>query len=100
MTCPNCGFASERVFNRCTGCGLPVPSGVAVVRRDPAAVTSGVRWGVLVATILLPPIGIALGIHYSLDPRAPQQELGRTWLATGVVFAVAYALLIATLKAA
>ena len=82
------------MFTRCLRCGTRVPSGVAVVRRDPAAVTSGMCVGVLVATVLLPPIGIALGAHYVLDPRTPQQELGRTWLATGVVLAVAYALLI------
>lgn len=94
MTCPNCGYASEQVFHFCAGCGVAVASGVAVVGRDPAALSPARRWGVLAATFVLPLIGVAMGVHYVVDARAEQRAAGQLWLVTGLALTLVYAALI------
>jgi hypothetical protein len=95
MTCPNCGFESSHVFYFCSGCGVAVASGVAVV--DPAAISNAKRWGVFAATLLLPLIGVAMGTLYIVDARDEQRALGRLWLIAGVALTLVYAALLAWL---
>jgi hypothetical protein len=95
MTCPNCGWESESVFAFCRGCGMAVPSGVAVLGRDPAAISTLLRWGVLAATVAVPLVGVIMGAIYLVDARVQQKALGQIWFVVGAVLTLVYALLVA-----
>ena len=83
--CPRCGFEAGGTFNFCSSCGRNVPSGVAVTRDDGVVGSRALRWTVFVATLVMPVVGIVMGVRYVADPRLLQRALGRWWLALGVV---------------
>jgi hypothetical protein len=85
------------VFHFCSGCGERVASGVAVVARDPAAISNTIRWGIFAATAILPVVGVAMGAMYVVDARVEQKRLGVQWLVAGIAFTLVYAALLAWL---
>jgi hypothetical protein len=84
MLCPNCGFDGGRIFNFCSSCGRKVASGVAVTSDDGVVGSRALRWIVFVSTLVVPVVGIVMGVRYVADPRLPQRALGRWWLALGI----------------
>jgi|SwirhisoilCB2_FD_contig_41_9720529_length_585_multi_6_in_0_out_0_2 hypothetical protein len=94
MGCPGCGIDGRRMFDFCSSCGRKVPSGVAVTREDGVVGSRALRWTVFLATLLVPVVGLVMGLRYVADPRLPQRALGRWWLGLGGVVgaldAVAY----------
>lgn len=100
MYCPECSAENTQDARFCGECGnslAPAPQPVRavpdpVVRVDDAvplgaqSVSPGLRWGVLAATLLVPFIGVGMGLYYMTqsDASADKKAVGQQWLWVGL----------------
>jgi hypothetical protein len=102
-TCARCGFDNPADAAFCGQCGselkpaapappvmapppsLQVPAPVPqAAPAAPQAVTSGLKVGILVATVFIPLLGLIMGAIYMADPLAEKKAVGRLWLLVGI----------------
>ena len=51
-------------------------------------VTNGLKFGVLIASLIIPVIGIILGIYFMNNSNLNKKAVGKSWLITGIIMAV------------
>lgn len=102
MFCPKCGQTNPSEAKFCGKCG----AAMALADTQPPADTSGskpattapavnpaLKNGILVGSVLVPILGIIMGIIYLLDANAEKKAVGRLWLMVGGIAALVWIIL-------
>lgn len=111
MFCPHCGNENEADVRFCGHCGRPIgeparPSG-SVAQHDPVesvrvvapgeavdVVSPALKWGVLAASVLMPLIGIAMGLFYWIRAESDDKvAVGKVWFFGALAIGVLYGLI-------
>jgi hypothetical protein len=79
--CPECGYSLGKV-----GPAGPGPAGPA------QAVSGALNIGIIAGSVILPLLGIVMGIIYLRDSNPDKQKAGKTWLWVGIGAAVFWVL--------
>lgn len=92
MFCSKCGkqIPDDSVF--CPECGQslsqaapsPSPGATPSAPAPSVEVSPGLNIGIIVGSILIPLIGIVMGLIYMKDPDAAKQKAGKIWLWVGI----------------
>ncbi len=100
MVCPKCGHANPDVAQFCGKCGtgLPKAGGAGSRPSDPSppgsgtapAVSQEMKVGIIIGTLLIPLLGIILGIIFMADTNPQKKAVGRLWLLVGIGAVVLY----------
>jgi uncharacterized membrane protein YvbJ len=102
MYCPKCGQQNSDDARFCGKCGAtmsappPPPAAPAHVHAHsgaPAAasphatgvVSQGMRTGMIICSIVLPIVGIIVGVLFMLDANPEKKTAGKLWLIIGIV---------------
>jgi uncharacterized membrane protein YvbJ len=96
MFCPQCGTDNPNGARFCGSCGASLPHAARPAQPgDPQheGVSQGLKIGVAVASLIIPLIGIILGIIYMLDSNPQKNAAGRLWLLVGGGVVVFYCFL-------
>ncbi len=107
MFCPECGSENPDDARFCGACGKTLndaqqpapdsPEPVAqIVDLDSTqpAVSAGLKWGILAASLLVPLIGVIMGIFYMLKgENEDKKSVGRLWLFASIGIGFFYFLL-------
>lgn len=106
MFCPNCGDANPDEAKFCGKCGRPMPAaaaaeppkanptsrafapvGAATQQTTPHGVSDGLKWGVAIGSVLIPIIGLVMGIIYLNDANPEKKAVAKVWfIAAGIGF--------------
>ena len=90
MRCPNCGQENPAEAKFCGKCAtklapadMPTYSTPAV---SPAAgeVSHGMKVGIIIGSIVIPLLGIIMGLIFMNDPSPAKKAVGKTWLYVGI----------------
>lgn len=105
MFCPNCSEANPDDAKFCGKCGRPMPSlsaaaaattasstPSAMPKPAPTSVSDGLKWGIFAATILIPVLGVVMGVIYLADANSDKKAVGRLWVITGGIVALLWIL--------
>jgi uncharacterized membrane protein YvbJ len=102
MFCPNCGDANPDEAKFCGKCGRPMPAVAAAAAPKPKptfrtaaagaaaqltapAVSDGLKWGVAIGSVLIPFIGLVMGIIYVNDANPEKKAAAKIWfIAAGI----------------
>lgn len=99
MFCPHCSYKNpaEAVF--CAKCGGSLQSVGSdrkpqdiIKNEEHSTVSEGMKWGILIATIFIPIIGIVAGIIYMQDSNPEKKAVAKLWLYGGGIMVFIYAL--------
>jgi len=104
MKCPACNNDNPEDAKFCGHCGKPMPEAVkpapdpeprppSPIPPNEPVVSSGLNIGVIVGSLLIPLLGIIVGIIFMSDDNAEKKLAGRRWLMVGGGVFVAYCLL-------
>lgn len=110
MFCPQCGKENESGARFCGHCGATIGDGAQVSRPtpEPAAeplrivtpgtaggvVSPGLKWGVLALSVLMPAVGLIMGLYYWIKAESPDKvATGKTWFFGALIIGIAYSLL-------
>jgi hypothetical protein len=114
MFCPQCGKENEAGARFCGHCGAtigetvqasqstPQPPGtplatpVRIVTPSAAGefVSPGLKWGVLALSVLMPAIGLIMGLYYWVKGESPDKvTVGKTWFFGALIIGIVYSLL-------
>ncbi len=95
MFCPKCAEANPDDAKFCGKCGNEMPTasegpGAAatagttpVAGGGPAAVSSGQKYGVIAASVLIPFVGLIMGYIYYQNENPEKKAVGKMWLLVG-----------------
>ena len=104
MYCPKCGEQNPDEAKFCGKCGatITVAAGFQAAHSAPGpsgatgatgAVDPMLKNGMLVASIVIPIVGIVAGIIFLLDKNPEKKAAGKLWLIVGIIAAVVWAIL-------
>ena len=110
MFSPQCGKENEAGARFCGDCGatiadpMPAPSPTPVQSAEPLrtvtpgaageVVPPGVKWGVLGVSVLLPVVGLVMGLYYWIKAESPDKvATGKLWFFGALALSVVYSLL-------
>lgn len=101
MFCPKCGQQNPDEAKFCGKCGAAVSAApasqpnraVPEAAKDTGVISPGMKNGMIAASIILPIVGIVVGIIYLLDANPEKKEAGKLWLIIGIVAAVIWTML-------
>lgn len=104
MYCPKCGAKNVDEAKFCGECGISLAS-KPDIKPDPPqpnppqppkeAVSTELKIGVMVGTLIIPLIGLIMGWVYMKDDNADKKAVGKLWFYTGIGMSVIYVLYIA-----
>jgi zinc-ribbon domain len=89
MRCPNCGQENPAEAKFCGKCAarlaadLPTSSG-PVVPAASGGVSQGMKVGIIIGSIVIPLLGMIMGLIYMNDPSPAKKAVGKTWLFVGI----------------
>jgi hypothetical protein len=90
MRCPNCGQDNPAEAKFCGKCATRLTAPVTPPTPGPVGpppsgeVSQGLKIGVIVGSIVMPLLGIIMGLIYMNDPSPAKKAAGKTWLYTGI----------------
>jgi zinc-ribbon domain len=90
MRCPNCGQENPAEAKFCGKCATrlvpdtPASSQPVVPAAPPAEVSQGMKVGIIIGTIVIPLLGMIMGLIYMNDPSPAKKAVGKTWLYVGI----------------
>lgn len=112
MYCPHCGDKNPDDARFCGNCGKPLPAGASAGQTPPTrtasaaparpvtsasalpagdeVVSSEMKIGIAVASVILPVVGIVMGIIYIASSSASRKAAGRLWLIVGGAMTIFY----------
>lgn len=93
MFCPSCAHENPDNAEFCGNCGASlkkpvVGGGGSGIVKPAEAVSAGMKWGITAVTVLLPLVGIVMGIIYMRDDNPEKKAVGKLWLWVGIGMAV------------
>jgi len=103
MFCPKCGTENPDEAKFCGSCGANMSVKQANV--DPKVnepittsqnVTPEMKIIIIIVSIIIPLVGIIMGLIYMSDPNPSKKAAGKTWLITGIGASLVYCLIIAS----
>jgi uncharacterized membrane protein YvbJ len=100
MFCPNCGDGNPDEARFCGKCGRPMPAvaaagpskgnptgrtaaGGGAAQLTAPAVSDGLKWGVAIGSVLVPIIGLVMGIIYVNDAEPEKKAAAKIWFIAG-----------------
>src|SRR5262245_6112157 len=91
MRCPTCGQENPAEAKFCGKCAtrlapvvdLRTPPG-PVAPASSGEVSQGMKIGVIIGSIIIPLLGIILGLIFMNDPSPAKKAVGKTWLFVGI----------------
>jgi uncharacterized membrane protein YvbJ len=93
MICPQCGEHNPDDARYCGNCGAsmrtiaPEPTSPEATNRP--SVSKELKLGITVATVVVPIVGIVMGIIYMVDSDPAKKSAGRLWLSVaGIMFLI------------
>lgn len=103
MFCPHCSHQNPPEAKFCANCGKsmvvePVPESKAAgffKSDETGTVSDALKWGILIATVFIPLVGIVMGIIYLQNDHPVKKATGKLWLYGGLIMILIYALSIA-----
>jgi uncharacterized membrane protein YvbJ len=92
MFCPSCGHENADIAEFCGNCGAALKKlggGGAAERVNTAkasteVVSAGMKWGITALSVLIPLVGIVMGIIYLRDDNPEKKSVGKLWLGVGI----------------
>jgi hypothetical protein len=113
MFCSKCGHQNPDEAQFCGSCGGPLaapassssPASPAGGTPFPPrgtggkAVSDGLKIGVIVGSLIIPLLGIIMGVIFLVDANPEKKAVGRLWLIVGVVAFVVWCIFSAILAA-
>jgi hypothetical protein len=91
MRCPKCGQENPAEAKFCGKCATRLPSADAPIPSAPFGpvatggdVTQGLKIGIIIGTVIIPLLGIIMGLVYMNDPNPTKKAAGKTWLYVGI----------------
>jgi len=104
MFCPKCGQQNPDEAKFCGKCGAvvsaapaPQPSfatpGAASVTSNTGVVSPAMKNWMIAASIILPIVGIVVGVVFLLDANPEKKAAGKLWLIIGIIAAVVWTVL-------
>ena len=102
MFCPKCGQQNPDEAKFCGKCGAtvsvaaaPPPSHFSApgAVSDTGAVSPTLKNGMIVASIIVPIVGIVAGVIFLLDANPEKKAAGKLWLTIGIIAAVVWVVL-------
>ncbi len=95
MVCPRCGNSNPDIAQFCGKCGGPLAAQTPppIPGAPVTGVSSEMRIIMIIATVVLPLIGIVMGIVYMNSADPGKKAAGRIWLLVGVGVAIVYCIL-------
>lgn len=102
MFCPECGTENPDNARFCGNCRHPLATAsdtpasqpsppVVEMDSDPAAVSDGLKYGILFGTLFIPFLGLIMGIVYLLqDGTEAKKTVGKLWLYTSIAVMIFY----------
>lgn len=102
MYCPTCGQQNPDEAKFCGKCGAAMSAAAPKSApgtetpapvKDTGVISPGMKNGMIIASILLPLVGIVVGIVFMLDDNPEKKDAGKRWLIIGIVALVVWTLL-------
>ncbi len=101
MFCPKCGKPNPDDAQFCGDCGNPLPTTEpAPTAARPGrsagptaaatAVSRELKIGIIIATLIVPLVGIIMGAVYMADANPEKKAVGKTWLLVGIGIVIVY----------
>lgn len=102
MFCPECGTENPDNARFCGNCRHPLTSAsgpasghqsgpVIEIGGETAAVSDGMKYGILIGTLFIPFIGLIMGIIYMVQGESEaKKEVGKLWLYGSIAVMVFY----------
>ena len=84
MQCVKCGFENPPEAKFCGRCGETMKPPVPLPRNGGEAVPQGLKFGIIIGSIFIAPVGIIMGAIYMNDPNPEKKKVGRLWLYVGI----------------
>ena len=92
MKCSRCGHENLPQAKFCAKCGAtmsepPSPPSQSPPAQPPAgggAVSKELKIGIIIGTVLIPLLGIIMGLIYMNDPNPEKKAVGKLWLYVGI----------------
>jgi uncharacterized membrane protein YvbJ len=100
MFCPHCSHQNPPEAKFCAKCGKsmiveagPDPKAADIFKSDETgSVSDALKWGILVATVFIPLVGIVMGVIYMQNDNPVKKATGKLWLYGGLIMVLIYAL--------
>jgi len=111
MYCPKCGTDNPDVAKFCGNCSAPLAaaqvgtappypgtgtgagSGSGTGTGGGEVVSSGKKWGIGILSVLIPLVGIIMGIIYMADANPEKKSAGKLWLILSCGIVAVYCLI-------
>jgi hypothetical protein len=91
MRCPNCGQDNPPEARFCGKCATRLPAADAQTPQKPPSppapageVTQGLNIGIIIGSIIIPLLGIIMGLVYMNDASPAKKAAGKIWLYVGI----------------
>jgi len=99
MRCANCGQENPDEAKFCGKCATRLAAPEPSFSRGPIGpppnagdVSQGLKYGIIVGTLIIPLLGIIMGAVYMKDPSPAKQAAGKLWLYVGIGVVAVYCL--------
>ena len=103
MFCPKCGSENPDEAKFCGSCGANmsveqknVPPKIEETAKTSQVVSQELKIIMIIVSILIPLVGIIMGLVYLSDPNPSKKAAGKTWLIVSIGASLVYCLIIAS----